>query len=62
VGKPTIISQSGHAMGGNGGLVIFYLMPLGMVENFTFHLFKPLGWFFLVVILGIVHKVNHCTK
>ncbi len=25
-------------------------MPLGMVENFPLHIFKPLGWFFLMVI------------
>jgi hypothetical protein len=25
-------------------------IPLGMVENFPFHLFKPLGWLFLMVI------------
>jgi hypothetical protein len=37
-------------------------MPLGKVENFPFHLFKPLGWFFQVVIRGIMHKVNHFTR
>jgi hypothetical protein len=33
-------------------------MPSSMAEDFPFHLFKPFGWFFLVVILGIVLKVN----
>jgi hypothetical protein len=37
-------------------------MPLSMVKKFSFHLFKPLGWFFLVVILDIVHKVNHLKR
>jgi len=37
-------------------------MHSNMVENFPFHLFKPLGWIFLLVILGIVHKVNHLTR
>jgi len=37
-------------------------MALGMVENLPFHLFKPLGWFFLMVIPGIVHKVNHLIR
>jgi hypothetical protein len=34
-------------------------MPSCMVENFPLHLFKPLGWFFL---MGIMHKVNHLTR
>jgi hypothetical protein len=35
-------------------------MPLGLVEIFPIHLiFKPLWWIFLMVIIGIVHKVNH---
>jgi hypothetical protein len=37
-------------------------MVLGMTENFPFHIFKPLGLFFLMVILNIVHKVNHLTR
>jgi hypothetical protein len=37
-------------------------MPLDMVENFPFHFFKPLGWLFLVAILGIVQNVNHITR
>ncbi len=32
-----------------------------MVENFSIPLFKPFGWFFLVVIPSIMHKVNHFT-
>jgi len=55
---PLEIHQIGHAMGSNGGLK----MHLSMVENFPFHVFKPLGWVFLVVILGIVHKVNYLTR
>jgi hypothetical protein len=37
-------------------------MFLGMTESFPFHIFKPLVWFFLMVILNIVHKVNHLTR
>jgi hypothetical protein len=33
-------------------------MPSSTIENFPFHIFKPLGWFFLMVILGIVLKVT----
>jgi len=33
-------------------------MLSSMVENFPFHLFKPLGWFYLMVILSIVLKVT----
>jgi len=55
---PLEIHQIGHAMGSNGGLK----MHLSMVENFSFHVFKPLGWVFLVIILGIVHKVNYLTR
>jgi hypothetical protein len=37
-------------------------MSFDMVEKFPLHLFKPLGWFFLMIVLNIVHKVNHLTN
>jgi hypothetical protein len=37
-------------------------MPSSMVEIYFVPLFKPFGWFFLVAIPRIVHKVNHLTK
>jgi hypothetical protein len=37
-------------------------MPLGKVEIFPIHRFKPLGSSFQMVIPGIMHKVNHFTR
>jgi len=59
---PLEIHQSGHAMGGNGGLQIFCPKCLWTFENFPFHFFKTLGWFFLVAIPSIVQKVNPLTR
>jgi len=55
--------KNDHAIGGNGGLRIFCSkMSFDMVKKFPLHIFKPLGWFFLMAILSIVHKVIHLTN
>ncbi len=40
------------------------LQEVTMVQEWKFFIpaFQPLGCFFLVVILGIVHKVNYLAK
>jgi hypothetical protein len=37
-------------------------VPFVKVNFFPLHLFKPLGWFFLVVSVDNVHKVNYLTR
>jgi hypothetical protein len=60
---PLETHQSDNVVGSNGALEVFLSKILSsMVEKNFILLFKPFGWFFLMVILNIVHKINHLTK